>query len=120
MRVDVLHNLNPEAARRGFCSTDPLLFVQQFDVEHDHDQETLAHVYWLTTVAHQPEATSGRPDEQAVTYRSAGHRHLRAGDVVVIGSRVWACARRGWTLLSTDAPVPDGPAGVPAGEAALA
>ena len=120
MRVDVLHNLAPEAATRGFCSTDPLLYVQQFDVEQEHDQETLAHVYWLTTVAHQPEATSGRPDSQAVSYRSAGHRHLRTGDVVVIGSRVWACARRGWTLLSTEA-LPAEPAGaLPAGAAALA
>lgn len=90
MRVDALHNLNPEAATRGYSSTDRLVHVQRFDVEECHDQEALAHVYWLTTVAHQPGATSGRPDEQAVAYRAAGHRHLRTGDVVVVETRAWA------------------------------
>ena len=104
MRVDVLHNLNPEALQRGFDQTDPLIHVQQFDIEPDHDHETLTHVLWLTTVGHRGDATSGRPDEQASAYRADGHRPLQVGDVVVIDNRVWACARHGWTLLTTGAP----------------
>ena len=110
MRVDVLHNTHPAAPDRGFAPTDPLVHVQRFDVEDSHDQEVLAHVVWLTTVAHRAEATSGRPDEQALAYRHAGHRDLRTGDVVVLDTRVWAAARVGWTLLATTAPAAPAPA----------
>lgn len=43
------------------------------------------------------------PDQPwAIAYREAGHRSLSVGDVVVIGETAWACAPRGWDLLTAN------------------
>lgn len=40
--------------------------------------------------------------EWALKYRLAGHRSLSVGDVVVIGETAWACADRGWDLITAE------------------
>lgn len=103
--VRIYHNIALDRAGRhpgmldGYVIGQPLVLVAQYDADEGRMvSDTLTKAYDLFNIGDDP--AFGTPDPRAVAYRAAGNRSLSVGDVVQVGGRWFACARRGWEFTA--------------------
>lgn len=90
LRVKVFHHTRDDGEERRFQTGDPVGEVVAFDLEMTDSRSPLERVWYKLVFNPRWGGTTTGWLLDYLEYRRRNNRHLRVGDVVVVGEQAWA------------------------------